>query len=128
MNRTKYIVLTASMFLLLIPSFAKEPDFTVYGLIEDSQCAFNVHADGGSHIKMMNMLKSKTTGTVDEAFCIRYCKEQMAGIYVLATEKHVYKLDDQVRPEKFIGEPVKITGTLDSANNMLHVQTIERKK
>ncbi|HLZ14222.1 MAG TPA: hypothetical protein VKP58_16695 [Candidatus Acidoferrum sp.] len=128
MRRKVTIVLIASMFLLRVPSFGKDTEITLYGHIEDSQCAFNVHADGGSHDKMMRMLKSKTTETVDESYCIRYCKEQMAGLYVLATEKHAYKLDDQVKPDKFIGKQVKITGILDEKNNLLHILTIDLKK
>jgi Protein of unknown function (DUF5818) len=35
-----------------------------------------------------------------------------------------YRLDDQKTAEKFAGEKVKVTGTLDAANNTIRVQSI----
>ena len=36
-----------------------------------------------------------------------------------------YKLDDVAQAKKFSGKNVKVTGTLDSATNMIHVTNIE---
>jgi Protein of unknown function (DUF5818) len=36
-----------------------------------------------------------------------------------------YKLDDQQTASKYEGKKVKVTGTLDVANNLIHVQAIE---
>lgn len=36
-----------------------------------------------------------------------------------------YQLDDQQKAEKYRGKNVRIIGTLDVENNMIHVQTIE---
>ena len=36
-----------------------------------------------------------------------------------------YQLDDQRKAEKYQGKNVRITGTLDAENNVIHVQTIE---
>jgi len=36
-----------------------------------------------------------------------------------------YKLDDQKQAKKFAGKNVKITGTLDSATNTIHVTDIQ---
>jgi Protein of unknown function (DUF5818) len=36
-----------------------------------------------------------------------------------------YQLDDQQKAAKFEGKKVKVTGTLDMANNMIRVQSIE---
>ncbi|MFY9528601.1 MAG: DUF5818 domain-containing protein [Candidatus Acidiferrales bacterium] len=36
-----------------------------------------------------------------------------------------YELDDQQKAAKFAGKKVKVTGTLDMANNMIRVQSIE---
>jgi hypothetical protein len=36
-----------------------------------------------------------------------------------------YQLDDQQRAAKFEGKKVKVTGTLDMANNLIRVQSIE---
>ncbi|HKV04896.1 MAG TPA: DUF5818 domain-containing protein [Candidatus Acidoferrales bacterium] len=39
--------------------------------------------------------------------------------------KSAYQLDDQKAASKFDGKRVKVTGTLDAANNMIKVQSIE---
>jgi hypothetical protein len=36
-----------------------------------------------------------------------------------------YMLDDVRKASKFEGKKVKVTGTVDVANNMIHVETIE---
>jgi len=36
-----------------------------------------------------------------------------------------YQLDDQQKVQKYQGKNVRIIGTLDAENNMIHVQTIE---
>lgn len=36
-----------------------------------------------------------------------------------------YQLDDQQKAEKYQGKNVRVIGTLDAQNNMIHVQTIE---
>lgn len=39
--------------------------------------------------------------------------------------RSMYDLDDQTSAGKFAGKRVKVTGTLDAANNTIHVQTLE---
>jgi hypothetical protein len=39
--------------------------------------------------------------------------------------KMAYRLDDQKKAAQFNGKSVKVTGTLDAANNLIHVQSIE---
>jgi hypothetical protein len=39
--------------------------------------------------------------------------------------KNSYQLDDQETASKFAGKQVKVTGTLDAANNVIRVQSIE---
>jgi hypothetical protein len=36
-----------------------------------------------------------------------------------------YQLDDQQKAERYQGKNVRVTGTLDAENNIIHVQTIE---
>jgi len=38
------------------------------------------------------------------------------------SSKSSYELDDQLTASKFDGKKVKVIGTLDAANNMIHVQ------
>lgn len=120
------VALIAVVMLLASYSFSKESVVTVQGMIEDSQCAFNVHAKGHSHELMM---KSGLAGAhADEKTCTLHCVKDMGGAYVLLSGKdEVYRLDDQVSPEKFAGEKVKITGTLDAKTHMLHVLKIEKE-
>jgi|SRR5262250_10153 len=42
-----------------------------------------------------------------------------------STLRTSYQLDDQQRAEKYQGKNVRVTGTLDAQNNMIHVQMIE---
>lgn len=113
--------LVAMLVLLACRAFGKGDVITLQGVVEDSQCAFNVHARGRSHDLM---LKAGVAGT-SERDCTLYCV-RMGGDYVLAIKDDVYRLDDQNRAEKFAGEKVKITATLvDAKTNTLHVISIE---
>lgn len=53
------------------------------------------------------------------------------GKYALVTGKNAqggltgHYLDDPTDAKKFVGKDVKVTGTLDAANNMIHVTKIE---
>lgn len=42
-----------------------------------------------------------------------------------AASKTSYMLDDAQKVSQFEGKKVKVTGTVDTASNMLHVETIE---
>lgn len=42
-----------------------------------------------------------------------------------ATAKASYQLDDQKKAQQYQGKNVRVTGTLDAENNMIHVQAIE---
>ena len=86
------------------------------GEIMDSACAAM-----GSHEMMM-----KQAGAKDAKECTLKC---VAGgskfvLYDAAT-KTTYQLDDQTKPKDFAGQKAKVTGTLDSATNTIHVQSIE---
>ncbi|HKS94867.1 MAG TPA: DUF5818 domain-containing protein [Terriglobia bacterium] len=49
------------------------------------------------------------------------------GKYVLQNPdtKTAYTLDDQDKAKQFEGQSVKVTGTLDAQNNMIHVSDIQ---
>jgi Protein of unknown function (DUF5818) len=49
------------------------------------------------------------------------------GKYVLedASAKIAFSLDDQQAAKKYEGKSVVVTGSLDTANNIIHVQKIE---
>lgn len=123
MKTTRTLAIAALLLLQLVTySFSKDANVTIKGLIEDSQCAYNVHANGRSHELM---LKSGHGGTTEKD-CTDICVKEMGGNYVLAVKNEVYKLDNQTLPEKFAGESVKVTGTLDTKTSTIHVTSIER--
>jgi type 1 fimbria pilin len=122
-------IVAASVAVLALASYAlapgKENVITLSGSISDSQCAFNVHSDSHSH-KWME--KQGVYGVKDDKSCTLRCVKEMGGRYVLVTQKTVYHLDDQTRPEKFAGSKVKVTGTLDAKTQTVHVVTMEAEK
>jgi hypothetical protein len=59
------------------------------------------------------------------AACTRFCIKNMGGELVLSSKNEVYRLDGH-EAQNFIGLKVKITGTLDTKSNTIHVLKIER--
>jgi hypothetical protein len=57
---------------------------------------------------------SSFTGTVVKA----------GGKYVLKTSDANYQLDDQQKAKKFVGQQVKVSGTLDSSTSTIRVSDI----
>jgi hypothetical protein len=100
-----------------------EESKTFQGQITDSQCALNVHSLTQSHQEMMK-LKSGDAGHTP-ASCAQYCIVHLGGKFVLASKGHVYHLDNQDLPRGFVGEKVKVRGTLDPKTEMIHVVDIE---
>jgi hypothetical protein len=103
------IGIVASLALLSVSVGAQNAQ-SFNGEIIDSDCAATgVHPSG----------ETAKQCTVD---CVK------AGAkYVLydAGTKTVYQLDDQMKPEKFAGEKVKVSGTLDAATKTIHVTAIQ---
>jgi len=92
-----------------------------HGEISDSQCALNVHSLTRSH---QEMLKSKSMGGTANT-CTVYCIEHMGGYLVLAAGKEVYRVDRADLVHGFEGQRVKVTGTLDTKINLIHVLKID---
>ena len=67
-----------------------------------------------SSSSMQNTQGTAFTGTVVKA----------AGKYVLKTTDMNYQLDDQDKARQFVGQQVKINGTLDSSTSMIHISDI----
>ncbi len=91
------------------------------GEVSDSQCALNVHSLTRSH---QEMLKSKSMGGTANT-CAVYCVEHMGGYLVLSAGKDVFRLDRADLVHGFEGQRVKITGTLDTKLNLIHVLKID---
>src|SRR5215468_7201083 len=118
----KRIVCMCFAWVLGLAGFAYGQNARVFrGEISDSQCALNVHSLTRSH---QEMLKSKSMGGTSNT-CSTYCIEHLGGTLVLSAGKDVYKLDRPDLVHGFEGQKVKITGTLDTKPNQIHVIKIE---
>ena len=124
-RRAMLRIIFAAVLMTAAASFGKDNPVTFHGVVVDSQCAYNVHAKGRSHEMM---IKGGVEGASDEKSCTLHCVKQLGGSYVLAVKDDVYRLDDQDIPEKFAGDKVKVTGTLDVKSGTIHVVKIEREQ
>jgi hypothetical protein len=84
------------------------------GVITDSMCATGDH----SRMKM----------GANDAECTIACIQAHGALYVLFDGKEVYTLSDQQTPEKFAGQKVTVTGTLDAKTKKLQVVSISAAK
>ena len=88
---------------------------TFVGTITDDMCA---NKDGHATMRM---------GPTD-AECTKACVAAHGAEYVLADGKNVYTLSDQKTPEKFAGQRVRVTGTLNAKTKAIQVQSIAAAK
>src|SRR5271154_4644916 len=123
MNRTAVVSMVSVLALSLAAYAGEDEPKTFRGEITDSQCALNVHSLTQSH---QEMLKSKSGDAgKTAASCSQFCIVHMGGKFVLASKEHVYHLDNQDMPRGFVGEKVKVRGTLDPKTEIIHVASIE---
>ena len=120
MKRAQVFGLILTLASAISPARAQEAK-VFHGEVSDSQCALNVHSLTRSH---QEMLKSKSMGGTSNT-CAVYCIEHLGGSLVLSAGKEVYRLDRPDLVHGFEGQRVKITGTLDSKVNLIHVMKIE---
>ena len=100
--------------LLIIALAAAQGKRTFTGTVTDSMCAEADH----SRMRM---------GSTD-AECAIACISAHGATYVLYDGKDVYTLSDQERPEKFAGQKVTVTGTLDAKTKTIQVDAIAAAK
>jgi hypothetical protein len=91
----------------VLASAAAPKTFT--GVITDSMC-------GKDHAMM---------GVKPDSKCVLECVKS-GSKYALLEGSNVYELSDQKAPEKFAGQKVKVTGTLNG--NVLQVESITAAK
>jgi len=97
--------------LLVVAMLGQAPATQTFaGVITDSMCA------AGSHERMR-------MGPTD-ADCTTACVLAHGAEYVLYDGKTAYVLSDQTAPEKFAGQKVTVTGTLDAAAKRIRVSSI----
>jgi hypothetical protein len=87
---------------------------TFTGVITDDMCGRAGHAQ-------MRM------GPTD-AECTTACIGAHGATYVLYDGKELYTLSDQKTPEKFAGQRVRVTGTLDAKTKTIQVDSIVAAK
>ncbi len=87
---------------------------TFTGVVTDTMC-------GADHSMM---------GVKPDSKCVRECvKSDPAKVkYALLVGKNVYVLSDQKSGDKYAGEKVKVTGTLDAKSKTIQVQSIAPAK
>ncbi len=83
---------------------------TFVGTITDDMCERSDH----SRMQM---------GPTD-ADCTRACVAQHGAAFVLFDGTNVYKLSDQKTPDKFAGQKVRVTGTVDAKTKTIQVESI----
>jgi hypothetical protein len=95
---------------------ARAADQTFTGEIMDSQCAYM-----STHERMM-----KAEGAKNAKECTIACVKS-GGKYALydPAAKRAYQLDNQKKAGDYAGQKVTITGTLDSANDSIHVTNMQ---
>jgi hypothetical protein len=87
---------------------------TFTGTITDNMCP----ADDHSRMRM-----GSTNGE-----CAIACVSAHGAQYVLYDGKGAYNLSDQKTPEKFAGQKVTVTGTLDAKTRTIKVDSITASK
>jgi hypothetical protein len=115
------ILFSAAAVLTLAICATSQNSKVFRGEISDNQCASNIHSLTRSH---QEMLKSKSMGGTPTT-CSVYCVEHLGGYLVLSSGKDLYRLDRADLVHGFEGQRVKITGTLDSKLNLIHVVKID---
>jgi hypothetical protein len=103
----KQVILILLTTALLSPAPARQ---AFIGTITDDMCGI----DGHSQMKM---------GPTDSE-CTLACISAHGAQYVLYDGKYLYALSDQQTPEKFAGEKVRVTGTLDIKTKTIKVDSI----
>jgi len=104
--------LLALLALAALAVAAGKQTFT--GVITDSMC------ERGDHSRMR-------MGSTD-AECTVACVQAHGALYVLFDGKEVYTLSDQNTPEKFAGQRVTVTGTLDAKTKTIQMDSITAAK
>ena len=100
------------ILIAAFPSAQSKQQFT--GTITDSMCP------DGDHSRMR-------MGSTD-AECTLACIDAHGATFVLYDGKNTFALSDQKMPEKFAGQKVTITGTLDAKTKTIQADAIIARK
>src|ERR1041385_4792070 len=100
------------LLVAALPAAQAKRKFT--GTITDAMCPQGDH-------KFMRM------GPTDSE-CTIACVDAHGALYVLYDGKQTYALSDQKTPEKFAGQKVTVSGTLDAKTSTIQVDSIVAAK
>jgi hypothetical protein len=100
--------------LLLVAQSSAPAKQTFTGIVTDDMCAKGDHSG-------MRM-------GPNDAECTKACVALHNAAYVLYDGKSAYVLSDQKLPEKFAGQKVTVTGTLDAKTKGIRVESITPAK
>jgi hypothetical protein len=101
--------------LLVVAALAAAPGKQTFsGVITDDNCPKADH----SQMRM---------GPTDTE-CAMACIDAHGALYGLYDGNNFYTLSDQRTPEKFVGEKVKVIGTLDPKTKTIQVDSITAEK
>jgi hypothetical protein len=114
MKRARARPLLVVSLLALSSLSAAQSKQTFVGVITDDMCAKDGHAT-------MRM------GPTD-AECTKACIAAHGAEYVLTDGKQIYTLSDQNTPEKFAGQKVRVTGTLDDKTKKIQIVSMTLAK
>jgi hypothetical protein len=106
-----HLVSSLLLFAALCVAQSKQ---TFIGTITDSMCSKADHSQ-------MQM------GPTDAA-CAKACNDVHGATYVLYDGKSTYELSDQKTPEKYAGQKVRVTGTLDEKSKTIRVESMSAVK
>jgi Protein of unknown function (DUF5818) len=123
MSRTTILNLVVVLGLILCAKGGALQTAIFRGEISDSRCALNVPSLTKSHEEILKS-KSGAAGQTP-ASCSLYCVARLGGQFVFTSKGHVYHLDNQEMPKAFVGEKVKLHGTLDPRTGVIHVEGID---
>ena len=101
-------------FLALVALAAAPAARRFTGLVTDNMCP------KGDHSAMQ-------MGPTN-AECVKACVQVHGALYVLYDGKQAYILSDQQAPEKFAGQKVTVTGTLDPKTGTIQMKSIAPAK
>ena len=104
--------LLALVALVALAAAAGKQTFT--GVVTDSMC------ERGDHSRMR-------MGSTD-AECTVACVQAHGALYVLFDGREAYTLSNQETPEKFAGQKVTVTGTLDAKTKTIQMDSIAPAK
>ena len=107
----KALVLSLALFAAIGAAQGKR---TFTGVITDSMCSLTDH----SRMRM----------GPNDADCTKACIKEHDASYMLFDGKEAYTLSDQNTPEKFAGQKVTVTGTLDVKTKTIKVDSITLAK